>query len=155
MSPINYPLLQKYWNNADKVLEVHASSKLTACLQTNYSKYDPFSNTTVTIIAVRRVVRSSLVADEGPQAGGLLAKQWRDQISVDPPRCPPAAKYFYILERRRPSGSEWQHEDETAREKTSRPRVITGELEWTQRKRTRRPRPAGRYTTLIFFEHIK
>ncbi|KRX32354.1 hypothetical protein T05_13850 [Trichinella murrelli] len=36
-----------------------------ACLQTNYSKYDPFSNTTVTIIAVRRVVRSSPVAD-GP-----------------------------------------------------------------------------------------
>ncbi|KRX37677.1 hypothetical protein T05_9632, partial [Trichinella murrelli] len=34
----------------------------------------------------------------------LSARQWRDQISVDSSRCPPAAKYFYILERRRPSG---------------------------------------------------
>ncbi|KRZ51298.1 hypothetical protein T02_13202 [Trichinella nativa] len=93
----------------------------------------------------------------------LSARQWRDQISVDPPRCPPAAKYFYILERRRPSGQlvSWrawsasavtirtgknrEHEDETARAKTSRRRVITGELERTRRKRTRRPRPAGRY----------
>ncbi|KRY07391.1 hypothetical protein T12_7977 [Trichinella patagoniensis] len=37
-----------------------------------------------------------LVIAEGPQAGGLSARQWRDQISVDLPRCPPAAKYSRI-----------------------------------------------------------
>ncbi|KRX28892.1 hypothetical protein T06_9238, partial [Trichinella sp. T6] len=35
----------------------------------------------------------------------LSARQWRDRISVDPPRCPPAAECFYIWKRRRPSSS--------------------------------------------------
>ncbi|XP_003378201.1 hypothetical protein Tsp_02429 [Trichinella spiralis] len=32
---------------------------------------------------------------------GTVSKTIGDQISVDPLRCPPAAKAFYILERRR------------------------------------------------------
>ncbi|KRY08061.1 hypothetical protein T12_6435 [Trichinella patagoniensis] len=38
-------------------------------------------------MAVRRVVQSLTQGPaEGPQAGGLSARQWRDPISVDPPR---------------------------------------------------------------------
>ncbi|KAL1227629.1 ERAD-associated E3 ubiquitin-protein ligase [Trichinella spiralis] len=37
-----------------------------------------------------RAVRSSPVTDEEPQAGGLSAGQWKDRISVDPPRSPDA-----------------------------------------------------------------
>ncbi|KRY92626.1 hypothetical protein T4D_7557 [Trichinella pseudospiralis] len=33
-----------------------------------------------------------------------ISKTIEDQISVDPPRCPPPPKGFYILEQRRPRG---------------------------------------------------
>ncbi|KRY06677.1 hypothetical protein T12_5988 [Trichinella patagoniensis] len=51
-------------------------------------------NPTNRYLTSRRSACRSVIA-EGPQAGGLSARQWRDQISVNPPRCPPAAKYLY------------------------------------------------------------
>ncbi|KRX72667.1 hypothetical protein T06_15585 [Trichinella sp. T6] len=60
--------------------------------------HDPTSRGVIS----RRSACCSVIAEE-PQAGGLSARQWRDRISVDPPRCPPAAECFYIWKRRRPS----------------------------------------------------
>ncbi|KRY60918.1 hypothetical protein T03_10957 [Trichinella britovi] len=62
---------------------------------------DPRDPTSRYLTSRRSACRS--VIAKGPQAGGLSARQWRDRISVDPPRCPHAAKYFYIWKRRRPS----------------------------------------------------
>ncbi|KRX12828.1 hypothetical protein T07_4269 [Trichinella nelsoni] len=105
-----------------------ASSKDTASenrgrlLATN--PHDPTSR----CLTSRRSAWRSVTAEE-PQAGGLSAGQWRDRISVDPPRCPPAAEYFYIWKRRRPwrqlsSGRVWSAIVATIRERMMATRRI-------------------------------
>ncbi|KRY07700.1 hypothetical protein T12_1255 [Trichinella patagoniensis] len=96
---------------------------------------------------------------------GTVSKTVGNQISVDPPRCPPAAKAFCILERRRARGifsrsraltDVWtsctsrsvfrgcRRGDETERARTNKHTATACKLARTRRQ-IRWPNPAGRY----------